>query len=169
MQPLSDAQILEQYARNHSEAAFGELVARHANLIYPAALRQVRSPEAARDITQTVFIALARKSSSLARKLPVKGSLLGWRHSIDARGQLRHTGYVSDAMTVFRTQVPVRRLRRAKRILHKLGLSPAEAVNMLLAQIEIRKGLPFNVRLVSKSLLSAHEQAAAWTEALAAY
>lgn len=76
---------------------------------------------------------------------------------------------MSDATTVFRTQVPVRRLRRAEKILHKLGLSPADAVNMLLAQIEIRKGLPFDVSLMSKPLLSADEQAAAWTEALGAY
>lgn len=76
---------------------------------------------------------------------------------------------MSDAATVFRTQVPVRRLRRAEKILRKLGLSPAEAANMLLAQIEIRKGLPFDVSLVSKPLLSADEQAAVWTEALGAY
>ena len=49
---------------------------------------------------------------------------------------------MSSPTTIFRTQVPVRRLRRAERILHKLGLSPAEAVNMLLAQIELRNGLP---------------------------
>jgi addiction module RelB/DinJ family antitoxin len=76
---------------------------------------------------------------------------------------------MSDPTTVFRTQVPVRRLRRAEKILHRLGLSPADAVNMLLAQIEIRKGLPFEVSLLSKPLLSADEQAAAWTEALGAY
>lgn len=76
---------------------------------------------------------------------------------------------MSNPTTVFRTQVPVRRLRRAERILHRLGLSPAEAVNMLLAQIEIRKGLPFDVSLMSRPLLSADEQAAAWTEAFGAY
>ena len=63
----------------------------------------------------------------------------------------------------------MRRLRRAERILHKLGLGPAEAVNMLLAQTELRKGLPFDVRMISKPLLSAEEQAAAWTEAFGAY
>jgi addiction module RelB/DinJ family antitoxin len=76
---------------------------------------------------------------------------------------------MSSPTTVFRTQVPLRRLRRAERILHRLGLSPAEAVNMLLAQIEIRKGLPFDVSLMSRPLLSADEQAAAWTEAFGAY
>jgi addiction module RelB/DinJ family antitoxin len=66
-------------------------------------------------------------------------------------------------------QVPARRLQRAERILHRLGLSPAEAVNMLLAQIEIRKGLPFDVSMMPKPLLTADEQAAAWTEAFGAY
>jgi RNA polymerase sigma factor (sigma-70 family) len=78
MQLLSDAQLLEQYAREGSEAAFGEIVARYADLVYSAALRQLRSPEAARDVTQTVFIDLARKSSSLAHKLPANGSIVGW-------------------------------------------------------------------------------------------
>ena len=76
---------------------------------------------------------------------------------------------MSNATTVFRTQVPRRRLRRAERILHRLGLSTAEAVNMLLAQIEIRQGLPFEVRMTSKPLLSAEEQAAEWKEAFGAY
>jgi RNA polymerase sigma factor (sigma-70 family) len=78
MQLLSDAQLLKQYARQSSEAAFGEIVARYADLVYSAALRQLRSPEAAREVTQTVFIDLSRKSSSLAHKLPANGSIVGW-------------------------------------------------------------------------------------------
>jgi hypothetical protein len=42
-------------------------------------------------------------------------------------------------------------------------------VNLLPAQIEIRKGLPFDVNLMSRPLLSADEQAAAWTKAFGAY
>lgn len=40
---------------------------------------------------------------------------------------------------------------------------------MLLAQIEIRQGLPFEVSVQAKSLLTADEQAAAWTESYGAY
>ena len=40
---------------------------------------------------------------------------------------------------------------------------------MLLAQIELRKGLPFDVRMAPDPLLSADEQAAAWREAFGAY
>jgi addiction module RelB/DinJ family antitoxin len=66
-------------------------------------------------------------------------------------------------------RVPARRLRRAEKILSKLGLTPGDAVNMLLAQIEIRQGLPFEVSTGKGSLLSAEEQAEVWTEALGAY
>lgn len=76
---------------------------------------------------------------------------------------------MNEATTQFFTQVPVKRLRRAEKILHKLGLTPADAVNMLLAQIEIRRGLPFEVSTQPNLLLSSDAQAAAWTEAFGAY
>ena len=40
---------------------------------------------------------------------------------------------------------------------------------MLLAQIEIRQGLPFEVTAQVQPLLSSQEQATAWTEAFGAY
>jgi antitoxin component of RelBE/YafQ-DinJ toxin-antitoxin module len=60
-------------------------------------------------------------------------------------------------------------LRRAERILQKLGLTPADAVNLLLAQIEIRRGLPFELSASPPTLLSSDDQAMAWTEAFGAY
>lgn len=71
--------------------------------------------------------------------------------------------------TILRTKVPARRLQRAEKILRKLGLTPTDAVNMLLAQIEIRQGLPFEVTAQPKALLSAEEQAEVWTETYGAY
>ncbi len=76
---------------------------------------------------------------------------------------------MSDSTAVVRTRVPLRRLQRAEKILQKLGLTPAEAVNMLMAQIEIRQGLPFEVNTRPHPLLTADEQGAAWTEALGTY
>lgn len=70
---------------------------------------------------------------------------------------------------VVKTRVPARRLQRAEKILHKLGLTPSEAVNMLLAQIEICRGLPFEVSTQPRPILSSEEQAVVWTEALGAY
>ena len=66
MQAKSDAQLLREYAGEKSEPAFAEVVHRHADLVYSAALRQVGSPDLAGEIAQRVFIDLARKAHSLA-------------------------------------------------------------------------------------------------------
>ena len=70
---------------------------------------------------------------------------------------------------LFRARVPAQRLKRAEKILGQLGMKPGDAFNMLLAQIELRKGLPFDVTTHPPSILSAEEQAKAWTEAMGAY
>ena len=57
--------LLREYARQNSEAAFAELVCRHIALVYSAALRHVGIAAQAEEITQAVFVILARKSASL--------------------------------------------------------------------------------------------------------
>jgi addiction module RelB/DinJ family antitoxin len=88
---------------------------------------------------------------------------------VDGNGRAGQIVRMSEATAIVRTRVPTRRLQRAERVLRKLGLTPADAVNMLLAQIEIRQGLPFEVRVQGRNLLSSEDQAAAWTEAFGAY
>jgi RNA polymerase sigma factor (sigma-70 family) len=78
MQAKSDAQLLREYSARKSEPAFGEVVHRHADLVYSAALRQVGSPDLAGEIAQRVFIDLARKARSLAGSLREDASLAGW-------------------------------------------------------------------------------------------
>src|ERR1017187_2751102 len=64
-----DAELLAGFARTHSEAAFAELVKRHVNLVYSAALRQVNGDaHLAQDVTQTVFTDLALTAAALARR-----------------------------------------------------------------------------------------------------
>lgn len=78
MAPVDDTTFLSQYVRDRSEDAFRELVNRHLNLVYSAALRQVGGDtHRAQDITQTVFADLARKASSVARH----PTLSGWLYS----------------------------------------------------------------------------------------
>ncbi|HEX7577435.1 MAG TPA: sigma-70 family RNA polymerase sigma factor, partial [Verrucomicrobiae bacterium] len=65
MQSTDDSALLRQYADNNSDDAFAALVTRHVNLVYSVALRQAGNPYAAQEITQAVFIILARKAASL--------------------------------------------------------------------------------------------------------
>jgi len=65
---MDDEQLLHAYARERSEAAFGELVARHIDFVYSTALRVVNGDShLAQGVAQTVFIELERKGRSLSR------------------------------------------------------------------------------------------------------
>jgi RNA polymerase sigma factor (sigma-70 family) len=62
---LNDLDILRRHVSGRDPRAFGELVARHLDWVYSAALRQVRDPHMADDVTQAVFLALAQHASKL--------------------------------------------------------------------------------------------------------
>src|ERR1043165_8255556 len=65
MHPTDDSALLRQYVENHSDEAFAALVTRHINLVYSVALRSVGDPHQAEEITQGVFILLAKKAAQL--------------------------------------------------------------------------------------------------------
>ena len=72
----ADWQRLQRYAHGDDQRAFAELVDAHVGLVYAAALRQVRSPELAEEVTQAVFILLARKAGTMGRQV----ILAAWLH-----------------------------------------------------------------------------------------
>ncbi|ACB77436.1 RNA polymerase sigma factor [Opitutus terrae] len=101
---LADAELLRRYVDANSEAAFHELVRRHANLVYAAALRQTcGDTHLAEEVGQRVFTALARKAAALTRH----PTLVGWLHrttrfaAIDAvRARQRRQAHEREAETM---------------------------------------------------------------------
>ena len=77
----NDLDLLRQFARDRAQDAFTALVNRHVNLVYSAALRQVRSPQLAEEIAQSVFADLAHQ----AGKLKPDTILTAWLYAVTRR------------------------------------------------------------------------------------
>ena len=91
--PIHDGELARAYASDGAESAFRALVARHLDLVFATALRQVGDRQMAEEITQNVFVALARKAPALAHY----ETLAGWLHRTTVleskariRSELRH-------------------------------------------------------------------------------
>jgi RNA polymerase sigma factor (sigma-70 family) len=76
MPDANDMDLVREYAARNSEPAFETLVRRHVSMVYSVALRQVGNPAQAEEITQAVFLILARK----AARLRPDTILPGWLH-----------------------------------------------------------------------------------------
>src|SRR5687768_9479253 len=74
MQNCDDQELLRLCGTKQSDEAFSILVSRHLDLVYSSALRQVRDPHLAKDVAQSVFLLLAKKS----RRLDHDTILTGW-------------------------------------------------------------------------------------------
>ena len=81
-----DAELLRRYAIEHSEPAFAELIRRHVDLVYSAALRVVNGDaHRAQDVTQQVFAEFARQ----AKRLVQHPAPVGWLYITTRRLGLR--------------------------------------------------------------------------------
>src|ERR1039457_7055163 len=75
MQEMDDNALLREYIERDSEEAFAALVTRHVNKVYSVALRLTGNPHSAEEITQAVFVILAKKSRHLGRRVILSGWL----------------------------------------------------------------------------------------------
>jgi RNA polymerase sigma factor (sigma-70 family) len=100
MPDASDMDLVREYAWHRSDAAFAELIRRHVNLVYSVGLRFTRNPPDAEDVTQAVFVILARKAAGLRPST----ILTGWLYETTRftalrwmRDQARHRGHEQEA------------------------------------------------------------------------
>src|SRR5258708_6150994 len=73
---MDDFELLQAYASRRAEDAFTALTTRYIDLVYSAAARQTGDAQTAEDVTQAVFLTLARKASSISGDTILPGWLL---------------------------------------------------------------------------------------------
>lgn len=78
---MAKDELLDPAVKETAESTFAEIVARHLNLVYSTALRHVRSPHLAEEVTQSVFIDLSRQSGRLRSGT----GLVAWLHVVARR------------------------------------------------------------------------------------
>lgn len=75
---MNDAELLRCYAESRSETAFAEFVERRIGFVHATALRQVAGDaHTAQDVTQAVFVLVAKKATRLVKH----ECLGGWLHT----------------------------------------------------------------------------------------
>ena len=113
---MEDGELLAAFARDKSQDAFQELVRRHISMVYSVCRRQLRDAHWAEDVSQAVFILLARK----AETLPGDVILGGWLYKTavfacsNARGLARTRTYHENRVTPMKVHDEQEDLERAE-------------------------------------------------------
>ncbi len=155
----SDSELLAAFARTGSGDAFAELVRRHVDLVYSAALRQVNGDtHLAQDVAQTVFADLARKAESLSRR----DNLTGWLYTsahfaaakvvrAETRRRDREDKFMREPDTAAAPDADCEKIRPAlDDVMHELADSDREAIllryfeNRPFAEVGVKFGLNEN-------------------------
>src|SRR6266542_4050184 len=82
---MTDWELIRAYVQQRSEDAFTQLVQRYVDLVYSSAARQVQNADLAQDVTQAVFLLLARKGGEFRPGTVLAGWLFRTTRFIAAR------------------------------------------------------------------------------------
>jgi RNA polymerase sigma factor (sigma-70 family) len=77
----TDAELLGEFSARGHHAAFAALVKRHGAMVHAVSMRILSNHHDAQDVSQAVFLALARDAGKLAQK----PSVAGWLHTVSRR------------------------------------------------------------------------------------
>jgi RNA polymerase sigma factor (sigma-70 family) len=154
----NDNELLQEYVRLGSEAAFTQLVERHVNMVYSAALRETGDGRLAEELTQLVFVQLSSKASGLVSH----PALAGWlytcvrltaknaRRSEEGRNR-RHLEYHMSQLLAESPESAWQQLRPVlDQTLHELGEKDRTAIvlrffeSLSLQQVGMQLGLSEN-------------------------
>jgi|GEM_PF-1028423 len=116
--PVTDRDLLSRFVAG-DEAAFSELVQRHAGLVSSVCQRVLRQSNDAEDAFQATFLVLARK----AKSLEWQDSIAGWLHQTARRTALRLR-----AMGLRRRDVEAQAARQNPSAVETNGGDPASRV-----------------------------------------
>ena len=108
------------YVRSGDEAAFAKVVEAYSSLVYGTAYRKTRNVQLAEEITQNVFVLLARK----AEQLVSRPNLGGWLH--------RST--ILDSQNLLRSEAAHR--RRVERWKEKSDLSSEQDIEIFFEGVD---------------------------------
>ena len=104
---MDDWQLLRQFIDKNSQEAFATLTARYLGLVYSVCRRELTDSETAEDVTQAVFLILARKAPSLRRSVILSGWLFQTARFAAKNARLqaqRRTAYEQKAAEVMQQQ-----------------------------------------------------------------
>jgi RNA polymerase sigma factor (sigma-70 family) len=82
---MNDKSLLEEFVAHRSETAFRTITDQYLNLVYSTALRETNDLPMAQDVTQAVFVLLARKAESLPKNVLLAGWLYRTTHFVASR------------------------------------------------------------------------------------